>query len=525
MATTLASSHVVRSSRPTPDIPDVSLDSHVLAGGRPADLAMIDAASGRSLTFAALAEAVAGGASGLAARGVRRGDVVCLQAPNVPEWPVAFHAVLRAGGAVMAASPLAPSRELARQLKYTDARALITVPALLDGARAAAIEAGVDEVIVLGEAPGAMSFSALSALTGGQPSPPRVDPSAAAAALLWSSGTTGLPKAVELSHRNLVANLVQNSAPMGVRPHHRMLGLAPFFHAMGLTPILNLTLSCGAAVVTMARFDLEGMLAAIEQHRITHAIVPPPVGLALSRHPLVERYDLSSLEMLAMGAAPVSAQLERDCERRLGCRVGQGYGMTETSAVIAIYPAEAPERAAPGSCGELLGGTDAIVVDPHTGERLAPGSEGEIRVRGPQVMRGYRDNPEATAATLIGDWLCTGDLGRVSADGVVEVTDRLKELIKYKGHQVAPAQLEALLATHPAVVEAGVVGVPDDEAGELPVAYVVAANGVDPEKLVEWVAERVAPYERIRRVEVVEELPRSPTGKLLRRVLRERKPA
>lgn len=522
MATTLASSHVVCSSRPAPDIPDVSLDSHVLAGGRPADLAMIDAATGRSLTFAALAEGVAGAASGLAARGVRRGDVVCLQAPNVPEWPVAFHAVLRAGATVMAASPLAPPDELARQLKHTRARALITVPALLDGARAAAVEAGIDEVIVLGEAPGATPFSAL---TGGEPPAPRVDPSADAAALLWSSGTTGLPKAVELSHRNLVANLVQASAPMGLRPHHRMLGLAPFFHAMGLTPILNLTLSSGAAVVTMARFDLEGMLAAIEQHRITHAIVPPPVGLALSRHPLVERYDLSSLEMLAMGAAPVTAQLERACERRLGCRVGQGYGMTETSAVIAIYPAEAPERAAPGSCGELLGGTDAIVVDPHSGERLAPGSEGEIRVRGPQVMRGYRDNPEATAATLVGDWLCTGDLGRVSADGVVEVTDRLKELIKYKGHQVAPAQLEALLATHPAVVEAGVVGVPDDEAGELPVAYVVTADEVDPDKLMEWVAERVAPYERIRRLEVVEELPKSPTGKLLRRVLRERQPA
>lgn len=500
----------------------MSLDRHVLAAGRPGDLAMIDAATGRSLTFAALAEGAARAAAGLAARGVGQGDVVCLQAPNLPEWPVAFHAVLRAGGVVMAASPLAPPAELARQLKLSGARALITVPALLDGARAAAAEAGLDEVIALGEAPGAVPFSAL---TGAEPPAPGVDPSADAAALLWSSGTTGLPKAVELTHRNLVANLVQSSAPMGLRPHHRMLGLAPFFHAMGLTPILNLTLSCGAAVVTMARFDLEAMLAAIEQHRITHAIVPPPVGLALSRHPLVERYDLSSLELLAMGAAPVSAQLERDCERRLGCRVGQGYGMTETSAVIAIYPTEAPERAVPGSCGELLGGTEAIVVHPQSGERLAPGREGEIRVRGPQVMQGYRDNPEATAATLVGDWICTGDLGRVSADGVVEVTDRLKELIKYKGHQVAPGQLEALLAGHPAVVEAGVVGLPHDEVGELPVAFVVAANGVDPEELVRWVAERVAPYERIRRVEVVEELPKSPTGKLLRRVLRERKPA
>ena len=523
MATTLTVPHVVRSSRPEAEIPDVPLDSHVLARGRPGDVAMIDAASGRALTFGALADAVAGAAGGLAARGMGRGDVVCLHAPNLPEWPVAFHAALRAGAAVMAASPLAPAQELARQLKLTGAGVIITAPALLEGARAAATEAGLDEVIVLGDAPGAVSFSALMAE---EPPSPQVDPSTDTAALLWSSGTTGLPKAVELTHRNLVANLVQAAGPLDLKPGHRMLGLAPFFHAMGLTPILNFALSRGAGVVSMARFDLEGMLAAIEQHRITHAIVPPPVGLALSRHPAVERYDLSSLEALAMGAAPVSAGLERACARRLGCQVGQGYGMTESSAVIAIYPAEAPERTLPGTCGELLGGVEAIVVDPDSGERLAPGSEGEIRVRGPQVMTGYRDNPEATAATLTADgWLCTGDLGRVSAEGVVAVTDRLKELIKYKGHQVAPAQLEALLSTHPFVVEAGVVGIPDEAAGELPVAYVVAATELEPGEVVSWVAERVAPYERIHRVELVDELPKNPTGKLLRRVLRERERA
>jgi acyl-CoA synthetase (AMP-forming)/AMP-acid ligase II len=449
--------------------------------------------------------------------------VLCLHAPNVPEWPVAFHAALRAGAAVMAASPLAPAPELARQLKLTGARVIITAPALLDGARTAAVEAGLEEVIVLGEAPGGTPFSGLIAE---EPPAPQVDPSTDTAALLWSSGTTGLPKAVELTHRNIVANLVQAAGPLHLEPGDRMLGLAPFFHAMGLTPILNFTLSRGAAVVSMERFDLEAMLAAIEQHRITHAIVPPPVGLALSRHPAVERYDLSSLEVLAMGAAPVSAELERACARRLGCHVGQGYGMTETSAVIAIYPAEAPERTLPGTCGELLGGVEAIVVEPDSGERLAPGSEGEIRVRGPQVMRGYRDNPEATAATMTADgWICTGDLGRVSAEGVVEVTDRLKELIKYKGHQVAPAQLEALLSTHPAVVEAGVVGIPDEDVGELPVAYVVAATALDPDELMSWVAQRVAPYERIHRVELVDELPKGPTGKLLRRVLRERERA
>lgn len=524
MATTLASSHVVRSPRPEPRIPDISLDRFALGQGRPEDPALIDAARGRALMHGQLTDMVARAAGGLAARGIERGDVVCLHAPNIPEWPAAFYAALRAGATAMAASPLAPPAELARQLSMTGAKALITVPPLLAAARAAATEAGLDDVIVLGEAEGAVPFAEL---LGAEPAPPAaVDPRVDVAALLWSSGTTGLPKAVELTHRNIVANVLQCAVALALEPHHRMLGLAPFFHSMGLTPILNLTLSRGAAVVSMPRFDLEGMLKAIEEHRVTHAVVPPPVGMDLARHPLVESYDLSSLEVLGMGAAAVSAELERACAERLGCQVGQGYGMTETSATLAIYPVEAPEKAVPGSGGLLLGGTEAMVVDPATGEPRPPGSVGEIRARGPQLMKGYRGDAGATAATLTEDgWICTGDLGRVSADGVVEVTDRLKELVKYKGHQVAPAMLEALLVRHPAVTDAAVVGVPDELAGELPKAYVVASAEVDPEALMAWVAERVAPYEKVRLLEVVDEIPKSPTGKLLRRVLRDRRRA
>jgi acyl-CoA synthetase (AMP-forming)/AMP-acid ligase II len=523
MATTLRSPYVVSSRRPTPDVPNVSLHEHLLRHAEESHEApaVIDAASGRSLAYGALATLGARAAGGLARRGIGPGDIVCLHAPNVPEWALAMLAVLRRGATVMAASPLATPAELARELRLTEAKAIVTAPPFLAAAGEAAASAGVPELILLDGAQGAQSFAAL---LEADPAPAQpVDPASDVAAMLWSSGTTGAPKAVELTHRNLVAALAQFETPVRLEPRHRLLGLAPFFHSLGFVTILCNALAQGAAVVSMPRFDLEAMLRALEEHHVSHVIVPPPIGLALSRHPLVDGFDLSSVEVLGMGAAPVSAELERACAARLGCLVGQGYGMTESSAALAVFPAEAPERGRPGSAGELLGGTEAIVVDPATGAAVAPGAVGEIRIRGPQVMRGYRGNPEATAATITPDgWLCTGDLGRVGADGVVEVTDRLKELIKYKGHQVAPAELEALIATHPAVADVAVVGSPDEEAGELPKAFVVAAGALDPGELIDWVAQRVAPYERVRLVELIDEVPKSPTGKVLRRVLVER---
>jgi acyl-CoA synthetase (AMP-forming)/AMP-acid ligase II len=267
----------------------------------------------------------------------------------------------------------------------------------------------------------------------------------------------------------------------------------------------------------MPRFDLPGFLGIIQEHRATCTVVVPPIILALAGHPMVDDYDLSSLRWLGCGAAPLGAETERRCAERLGCVVAQGFGMSEGAATFAINPLDAPR---PGSAGRLLPGTEARIVDPDGGGDLGPGGTGELWLRGPQVMRGYRGNPAATATTVGADgWLRTGDLCRFDDDGYLFVVDRLKELIKYKGSQVAPAELEQVLAAHPAVADAAVVPRPDPEAGEVPVAHVALRGEATAEELQAWVAERVAPYKRLRAVRVTDQVPRSPTGKLLRRLL------
>src|SRR5213076_662114 len=257
-----------------------------------------------------------------------------------------------------------------------------------------------------------------------------------------------------------------------------------------------------------------------QQYRITRAFVVPPLVLALAKHPAVDRYDLSSVSRMMSGAAPLDAALETACDRRVGCRLIQGYGLTEASPVTHANPDE-PGKAKPGTVGLLLPNTQCRVVDATTGADLGLEEDGELLIRGPQVMLGYLNNPEATAATLDADgWLHTGDIGRVDADGYFTIVDRLKELIKYKGFQVPPAELEAVLRTHPAVGDAAVIPIPDAECGEVPKAFVVLRRAVPPEALLAYVAERVAPYKKIRAVEVVDAIPRSPSGKILRRVLK-----
>jgi len=271
----------------------------------------------------------------------------------------------------------------------------------------------------------------------------------------------------------------------------------------------------------MPRFELEPFLALLEAHRITRAFVVPPLVLALANDPAVDRYDVSSLRGVMSGAAPLDAALEAACARRLSCALIQGYGLTEASPVTHAVSDE-PGAARPGSIGPLLPNTECRVVDPASGSDLGPGEDGELWIRGPQVMAGYLNNPEATAATLdAAGWLHTGDIGHADPDGYFTIVDRLKELIKYKGFQVPPAELEAMLRTHPAVADAAVIPIPDEECGEVPKAFVVLRRAVPPEALLAYVAERVAPYKKIRAVEVVDAIPRSPSGKILRRVLKQ----
>ena len=381
-------------------------------------------------------------------------------------------------------------------------------------------QAGCRDLYVFGEAPGAIPFGAL--LEHGE-HPPAVDIDPGdIAALFYSSGTTGVPKGVELTHRAIVANLMQTAIALDCGEQDTVVAAAPFFHALGFAVLLNTSLSVGATVVSLPRFDLEAFLQAIQDHRVTGTIIVPPIALALARHPLVDEYDLSSLRFVGCGAAPLGAEVEEACAERLGCLFHQGYGMTEATASIAIPRIAEPELHVYGQAGILVAGTEARVVDPESGADLGTGGTGEIWIRGPQLMRGYLGRPDATAETIDADgWLHSGDIGRVDADGRVFITDRIKELIKYKAYQVAPAELEALLCTHPAVAAAAVVGAPDEEAGELPTAFIVAAGEVSDDELMAWVAERVAPHKRIRRVERIDEIPCSPAGKILRRELRE----
>ncbi|HEV3014329.1 MAG TPA: 4-coumarate--CoA ligase family protein [Actinomycetota bacterium] len=499
------------------------LHEYVLADamGRADQAALIDGPSGRTLTYGQLAGGVRRVAAGLDARGFTKGDVFAIYCPNVPEYALAFYGVSAAGGVNTTISPLYTVDELVRQLTDARARFLLTVPPFLPKALEAAGRSGVEEVFVLGEGEGATPFADL--LTAGD-TPPEVeiDPGNDLVVLPYSSGTTGVNKGVMLTHRNLVANLCQGAPTLLAGEGERLIAVLPFFHIYGLVVLMASALSRGSTLVTMPRFDLEEFLRLLQDQRITRAYVAPPIVLALAKHPMVDKYDLSALKSVFSGAAPLDASLERACTGRLGCEVIQGWGLTETSPVVTTNY-NTPQGPRPGSVGVPLPNTELRVVDPATGADVSRGETGELLVRGPQVMKGYLNAPEATAAMLDPDgWLHTGDLGTVDEHGYVFIVDRVKELIKYKGLQVAPAELEAVLISHPEVADAAVVRYPDEDAGEVPKAFVVARNPVDPEELMAFVAERVAPHKKVRRVEFVDEIPKAASGKILRRLLMDR---
>jgi acyl-CoA synthetase (AMP-forming)/AMP-acid ligase II len=503
---------VIPSRWPAPEIPDADFATRVLRHAeRLADHpALVDAADGRTLTYGELAAGARSTAAALAARGFGPGDVLALYSPNLPEFAVTVLGAAMAGGTTTTANPLYTPSELAHQLRDSGARAVVTIPPFADRAREAARAAGLN--VVLG----------YDDLAGGD-EPPDVAISHDDVVLLpYSSGTTGLPKGVELTHGALLANLAQMEPMLTLGPQDTVLGVAPMFHCMGLVVVVSLALAQGATVVTMARFEFEPFLRAMQDHRVTASVIAPPIAHALAAHPIVDDFDLSALRWLGCGAAPLDARVEDVCAQRLGCIFGQGYGMTEATATVAVANVAAPEEVVRGTVGPLLPGNEARIVDIDTGADLGTDAEGELLIRGPSLMRGYRGRPEATATTIDADgWLHTGDVATIGDDGLLRITDRLKELIKVKGFQVAPAELEGLLCAHPSVADAAVVGIPDDAAGEVPKAFVVARGDVVPDALMAWVAERVAPYKRVRAVELIDQIPKLPSGKILRRVLRD----
>ncbi len=517
---------IFRAPEPDVVIPDVALTPFLLEraaalGDKPA---FIDGPTGRTLTYRGWAGAVRKAAAGLSSRGFRKGDVFAIYSPNLPEYAVAFHAVSLLGGINTTINPAYTASELSRQLEDAGARALVTVPPCLDKAVHAAREAGVREVFVFGEGNGATPFASLLA-SDGDPPAVAIDPRSQVVVLPYSSGTTGLPKGVMLTHRNLVANMLQTASVTNIGERDVMLGVLPFFHIYGMVVIMNLGIHHGATIVTMPRFDLEQCLQTMQQYGVTFANVVPPIVLAFAKSPLVDKYDLSRVHTLFSGAAPLSEHVAAAASARLGCRVVQGYGLTETSPVTHTTRIHGgPIKI--GGIGPPIPNTEARVVDVTTGAELGPKQEGEICVRGPQVMKGYLNRPDATAAMIDADgWLHTGDVGYADEDGCFFIVDRLKELIKYKGMQIAPAELEAVLLSHPLVADAAVIPIANEECGEVPKAFVVLRGDVTPEEIMGYVAERVAPYKKLRGVEVIEQIPKSPSGKILRRVLIEREKA
>jgi acyl-CoA synthetase (AMP-forming)/AMP-acid ligase II len=514
---------IFRGPEPPLAIPEVPLTPFLLerAAARGDKPAFIDGPSGRTLTYHGWADSVRRAAAGLARRGLGKGDVFAIYSPNLPEYAVAFHAVSLLGGVVTTVSPLYTASELTQQLQDAGARYLVTVPSCVEKAEHAAVQAGLRELFVFGEAAAATPFAALLEATGDPPEA-AIDPRKDLVVLPYSSGTTGLPKGVMLTHYNLVANVLQSACVLAVGEADTMLGVLPFFHIYGMVVIMNLALHLGATVVTMPRFDFEQCLGAIRKYRVTFANVVPPIVLGLAKNPLVDKYDLKSLHTVFSGAAPLGEGVATAASVRLGCRVVQGYGLTETSPVTHATRVDSGQVKVAG-IGPPLPNTEAKVVDVATGGELGPNERGEICVRGPQVMKGYLNRPEATAAMIDADgWLHTGDVGYADEEGCFFVVDRVKELIKYKGLQVAPAELEAVLLAHPAVADAAVVPLPDEEAGQVPKAFVVLRGEATPEQIMGFVAERVAPYKKLRCLEVIDQIPKSPSGKILRRVLVER---
>jgi acyl-CoA synthetase (AMP-forming)/AMP-acid ligase II len=275
----------------------------------------------------------------------------------------------------------------------------------------------------------------------------------------------------------------------------------------------------GTTIVTMPRFEMESFLKAVQDYNVSLAHLVPPIVLGLSKNPIVDNYSLPSLKTIFSGAAPLGEELTRACMKRIGCNVRQGYGMTETSPVTHSSPAP-PHDVKFGSVGVPAPNTECKIIDLDTGAPLGPNERGEVCVRGPQIMKGYLNNPEATQQTIDAEgWLHTGDIGYFEEDAHFFIVDRAKELIKYKGLQVPPAELEAVLLTHPSVADAAVIPYPDDEAGEVPKGIIVLKEPAEPQAILEYVAERVAPFKRIRHVEFVDKIPKSPSGKILRRVL------
>ncbi|MDB4223924.1 AMP-binding protein [Granulosicoccus sp.] len=516
-------SHIFHSPLPAVDIPDVPITQFVMqkCSEIPDHPAIIEGSTGEIMTYFQLQSRTKALAGGLQNNGFKPGAVLALVAPNCPDYAVAFHAAALCAGTVTTVNPTYGPEEIKQQLIDSGATIALSHNGCLQTVAQAIEGTSVKELVSLQSSD---DYRCLDDLLGEEADQIAVDTRNHAVVLPYSSGTTGLPKGVMLSHHNLVANLVQVNEALNYENDECALAVLPFFHIYGMQVLMGSLLSAGATIITVPRFDMEQVLGLIQKHKITQLFAVPPIVLGLAKTPMLDEYDVSSLRKIFSGAAPLGAELAEEAANRVGCPVVQGYGMTEISPVSHITPGF---NARPGSSGVTISNTMSRIIDTD-GIDMGPNEEGELLVKGPQVMLGYLNNESATRETVDAEgWLHTGDLARIDEDGYMTIVDRVKELIKYKGFQVAPAELEALLVTHPDIADVAVVGMPDDEAGELPKAFISLKPSVDPAQapsaadIMEFVAKHVAKYKRVHAVEFIDAIPKSASGKILRRFLRD----
>ncbi|XP_052807546.1 uncharacterized protein LOC128241441 [Mya arenaria] len=486
-------------------------------------VAIVDGTTEEETSYRKLAMEVESAASGLQAFGVQKNDVICVVSPNHPDYLVAFYATTLIAGTFQPVNPMYTKDDIVKVFKQCKSKFIMTTSELLPKVKEASAEFPTIKIIMFGESPGYTSFRSLFDHSHGPYVSPDIDPKSDVAALMSSSGTTGFPKAVRMTHYSIVANTLQQRCAGLNTSADTLVVFLPFFHAYGLYLVSYYAHHLGARLVVMSMFEPDKYLYLIEKYKPNLLQVVPPVMVLFSKYPKVANYDLSSVTQIICGAAPLSKEIEDTVKTKLNIQcIHQGYGMTE----VGVTHLNGRDNSRYKSVGKLLPLVEMKIVDVDSGRIMGVNEEGEIWVKGPQLSLGYHELPEQTRELFTPDgWARTGDIGYEDEDGFLFVVDRLKELIKYKAFQVAPATLEDILLRHDAIADVGVVGMLDVDAGELPRAYVVLKAGrtLTEQDVLTFVADQVAPHMKLRGgVEFVQEIPRTASGKILRKSLRER---